>query len=118
VVNQHFATKLLQKWGHAVTVVENGAEAVRAVEREPFDVVLMDVQMPEMSGLEATEAIRRRERERATGHLPIIALTAHAMPQDETRCLEAGMDGYISKPLRPQELFGIVERLAGSRPAA
>ena len=91
-------------------MVGNGREALAALDRQPFDVVLMDVQMPEMDGFEATAAIRARER--ATGgHIPIIAMTAHAMKGDRERCLAAGMDGYVSKPLRPQELFEVLERL-------
>jgi PAS domain S-box-containing protein len=107
-VNQRLATRLLERAGHAVVVVGNGAQAVAAAEREPFDVVLMDVQMPEMDGLEATAAIRARERD-GGGHQPIIAMTAHAMKGDRERCLEAGMDGYVSKPIQPAELWAEVE---------
>jgi CheY-like chemotaxis protein len=102
-VNQKLALRLLQKMGHHVVLANNGKEAVEAVERESFDLVLMDVQMPEMGGLEATVAIRLREA-RTGGHLPIVAVTAHAMKGDRERCLEAGMDGYVTKPLRTQEL--------------
>jgi CheY-like chemotaxis protein len=98
----------LTKRGHDVTVAVNGLEAVTAVERESFDVVLMDVQMPEMGGLEATAAIRERER-RTGGHVRIVALTAHAMKGDEERCLAAGMDGYLKKPIDRLELFAAVE---------
>ncbi len=109
VVNQTVAVRLLEKRGHKVQVAVNGREAVEATGRTQFDVVLMDVQMPIMDGFEATATIRRREQ--ATGgHLPIIAMTAHAMKGDRERCLEAGMDGYVSKPVRPQELFAAVER--------
>jgi len=120
-VNQTLAVRLLQKRGHSVVVASNGREALETIARESVDVVLMDVQMPEMDGFEAT--LRIRERERTTGdHLPIIAMTAHAMKGDRERCLEEGMDGYISKPLRPSELFEAVESLAsvgrkGTKPA-
>jgi signal transduction histidine kinase/CheY-like chemotaxis protein len=110
-VNQKLAVRLLEKQGHHVTVVADGREAVRTAGREPFDLVLMDVQMPEMSGLEATAAIR--EREKATGgHVPIIALTAHAMKGDREECLAAGMDDYLSKPLQAEELYAAVARQA------
>jgi signal transduction histidine kinase/CheY-like chemotaxis protein len=103
-VNQRFAVGLLEKHGHNVTLAVTGAEVVEAVARERFDIVLMDVQMPQMDGLEATRAIRTSER--GTGRrVPIIAMTAHAMTGDRTRCLTAGMDAYVSKPLRPAELF-------------
>jgi CheY-like chemotaxis protein len=109
-VNQHMAVRLLEKRGHSVAVAENGRKAFEAFERGTFDVILMDVQMPEMSGLEATAAIR--ERERATrAHIPIVGLTAHAMKGDRERCLEAGMDGYLTKPLRPDELFTALDGL-------
>ena len=103
-VNQRLALRLLQKEGHSVEVAGDGRQALDALARETFDIVLMDVQMPGMDGLEATAALR--ERERATGaHLPVLALTAYAMKGDRERCLAAGMDGYVSKPLRPAELF-------------
>jgi two-component system sensor histidine kinase/response regulator len=110
-VNQRVAVATLEKRGHSVVVASDGRQAVAATEKEPFDVVLMDVQMPEMDGLEATSVIR--EREKSTGkHLPIIAMTAHAMKQDRERCLAAGMDAFISKPVEPRELFkAIAQRL-------
>ena len=110
-VNQKLAVRLLEKRGHSVKVVGNGKEAVAALEAEAFDVVLMDVQMPEMDGLEATAAIRAREK--ASGErVPIVALTAHAMKGDREQCMAVGMDGYVSKPLQPGELFDTIERLA------
>jgi signal transduction histidine kinase/DNA-binding response OmpR family regulator/HPt (histidine-containing phosphotransfer) domain-containing protein len=110
LVNQRLGQRLLEKRGHRVAIAANGREAVDALEGGGFDVVLMDVQMPEMDGFEATRRIRAREGETG-GHLPIIAMTAHAMKGDRERCLEVGMDGYISKPLHPAELFEEVERL-------
>ena len=106
--NQKLVLALLKQRGHEVVVVGNGRQAVEKSAAQPFDVILMDVQMPEMGGLEATAAIRARERD-AGGHVPIIALTAHAMAGDRERCLAAGMDAYVSKPLRPQELFPAID---------
>jgi len=109
-VNRKLVTTLLSKRGHTVESVDNGRSAVDAVEsaRKPFDVVIMDVQMPTMSGFEASAAIR--ERERTTGaHLPIVALTAHAMQGDRERCLQAGMDGYLSKPIDVDRLIATIE---------
>jgi two-component system, sensor histidine kinase and response regulator len=109
-VNQKLAVRLLEKYGHTVTVAGNGREALAALEREPFDVVLMDVQMPELDGYETTAIIR--EREQATGkHLPIIATTAHAMKGDRERCLAAGMDRYVSKPVQAQDLLQAIEAI-------
>jgi len=106
-VNQRLALHLLQKWGHTVVVANTGREALTALEQNCFDLVLMDIQMPEMDGLEATSHIRRREA--ATGcHVPIIAMTAHAMAEDRERCLAAGMDGYVSKPLKAAELAAAI----------
>ena len=110
VVNQKLVVRLLEKRDHVVLVVKNGKDAAAAVEKFQFDLVLMDVQMPEMDGFEATAAIRLSER--ATGtHLPIIALTAHAMKGDEERCLAEGMDGYLSKPIDAAKLFAIIHTL-------
>jgi two-component system, sensor histidine kinase and response regulator len=98
LVNQKLATRLLEKMGHRVTLAADGSEAVRAHASGRFDLILMDVQMPEINGFEATAQIR--EREKRTGeHVPIIALTAHAIQGDRDRCLAAGMDDYLSKPL-------------------
>ena len=109
-VNRMVAVRLLEKRGHTVVAVENGREALHALDREPFDVVMMDVQMPEMDGLEATAAVRAREGVQG-GHVPIVALTAHAMKGDRERCLEAGMDAYVSKPVNAEELFATLARL-------
>lgn len=104
IVNQRVAIGLLERGGHAVTLAENGRDALAALEAATFDLVLMDIQMPEMSGLETTAAIRAHESEHG-GHVPIIALTAHAMAGDRARCLEGGADGYVCKPIKPVELF-------------
>jgi CheY-like chemotaxis protein len=108
--NQKLAVALLEGQQHVVTVVTNGQDAVRAVTSQVFDLVLMDVQMPVMDGLEATTRIRAHERE-AGGHVPIVAMTAHALKGDRDRCLEAGMDDYVPKPIRARELFACIERL-------
>jgi two-component system sensor histidine kinase/response regulator len=108
VVNQKLVSKLLERRGHTVSIAANGRLAVQALSRECYDLILMDVQMPEMDGFEATAIIR--EKERASGqHIPIIALTANAMKGDSERCLNAGMDAYLSKPIRAQELIQAVE---------
>jgi two-component system sensor histidine kinase/response regulator len=112
VVNQRLMVRLLEKSGHDVTLVRTGVAALDAIAHAsvPFDIVLMDVQMPEMDGFEATAAIRAREQ--ATGgRLPLVALTAHAMRGDRERCLQAGFDGYVSKPIRFQDLFDTIDRL-------
>jgi CheY-like chemotaxis protein len=109
-VNQMLAVRLLEKQGHSVRVVGTGRAALEALDEQEFDVALMDVQMPEMDGLEATAAIR--EREKANGkHVPIIAMTAHAMTGDQERCLAAGMDGYVSKPISGQALAAEINRV-------
>jgi CheY-like chemotaxis protein len=117
-VNQALAVSLLEKRGHSVTVCGNGQEALDAWEGESsFDLILMDVQMPEMDGLTATSLIR--EREQATGaHIPIIALTAYAMKGDSERCLAAGMDAYVTKPLRTDELQRTIARLVAASASA
>jgi two-component system sensor histidine kinase/response regulator len=113
-VNQRLAMHLLEKAGYEVTLVQNGLEAVAAVEQRRFHCILMDVQMPEMGGFEATAAIRRREA--LTGdRVPIVALTAHAMQGDRERCEQAGMDGYVSKPIRREDLFAEMDRVIASR---
>jgi len=118
LVNQRLAERLLAKCGHSVTVVENGREALAALEQQSFDLVLMDVQMPEMDGFEATAAIRAREKS-TNHHLPVVAMTAHALKEDEQRCLEAGMDGYLCKPILVRELARVLDTFitsAGSAP--
>jgi len=108
LINQKLAVRILEKQGWKATVANNGREAVEWIEKNGFDFVLMDVQMPEMDGLEATKEIR--EKEKITGkHIPIVALTAHAFREDEKKCLSAGMDGYTTKPIKIQELFKIIE---------
>jgi PAS domain S-box-containing protein len=114
-VNQRLTVRLLEKRGHTVTVVQDGTEALAAMRRQTFDVVLMDIQMPYMDGLETTQAIRAREQATAT-RVPIVAMTADAMQGDRERCLAAGMDGYVTKPLHPTELFEVIASLTA--PAA
>ena len=107
-VNRVLAVRLLEKRGHQVAVAQNGREAIATLETQSFDLVLMDVQMPVMDGFQATTAIR--EKEKTTGsHLRIIAMTAHSMKGDKERCLAAGMDGYVSKPIETEQLFEVIE---------
>jgi two-component system sensor histidine kinase/response regulator len=124
-VNQELASRILQRAGHTVTVAHNGSEALAALDRGRFDLVLMDVQMPGVDGLETTATIRRREARQpgaagaaATGRLPIVALTAHAMKGDRERCLAAGMDAYLSKPVHAQQLLDTIDGLIAARPLA
>ncbi|HDR15787.1 MAG TPA: response regulator, partial [Desulfobacteraceae bacterium] len=139
-INRKVAFELLKRRGHRVTTVANGLEALKAFERETFDLILMDVQMPEMDGIEATRRIRRLEGERvgsvevessrlkgkedsppsferypASGHIPIVAMTAHALKGDRERCLEAGMDDYVSKPVKAEVLYRVIENLVNTR---
>ena len=108
LVNQKLGLRLLEKWGHTVVIARTGKEALSALEQQPIDLVLMDVEMPEMDGLEATSLIRAQEQ--TTGRrLPVIAMTAHAMKGDRERCLQAGADGYVAKPIQPNELFDVIE---------
>jgi CheY-like chemotaxis protein len=117
LVNQKLATHLLEKRGFDVVVAADGRIAISELEKASFDVILMDVQMPNMDGFEATAAIR--EREKSTTHrTPIIAMTAHALKGDEERCLAAGMDAYISKPIRTNELFATIEKFLPTTNAA
>jgi CheY-like chemotaxis protein/HPt (histidine-containing phosphotransfer) domain-containing protein len=110
LVNQTLAVRLLETRGHTVVVASTGIEALATIEQQPFDVVLMDVQMPEMDGFEATAAIRTQEQTTGT-HLPIVAMTAHVMQGDRERCLEAGMDAYVAKPIQARALFEAIARL-------
>jgi CheY-like chemotaxis protein len=114
VVNQRLVVRLLEKRGHRVAVAENGLKALAALQKEDFDLVLMDVQMPEMDGMEATAAIRKGEK-RTGEHVAVIALTAHAMKGDREKCLASGMDGYLTKPIRPQELDDALEACVKNR---
>jgi len=109
-INQKLARRLLEKWGHSVRIANNGHEALDLLNRETFDLILMDIQMPELDGYRTTAAIR--EREKSSGeHINIVAMTAHAMKGDKERCLEAGMDGYLAKPFQVEELLAVIEDL-------
>lgn len=109
-VNQKMAKLTLEKKGHIVTIAENGRQAMEKSGTEEFDIILMDVQMPEVDGLEATRAIR--EREKVSGkRIPIVAMTAHAVKGDEEMCLDAGMDGYVSKPISRSQLFETIRKV-------
>ena len=110
LINQRIMASMLGRWGCAVTIAPDGQAALEALETQSFDVVLMDVQMPRMGGFEATRRIREKEQ-RSGAHVPIVALTAHAMTGDRARCLEAGMDDYLSKPLRSGELLEKLDAL-------
>jgi CheY-like chemotaxis protein len=109
-VNQLLVVRLLQARGHKVVVVGDGQAALDAIEKESFDLILMDIQMPELDGLEATRILREREQ-RGLRSAPIIAMTAHAMKGDRDKCIEAGMTGYISKPIQPDQLFELMEEV-------
>ncbi|MGD0201166.1 MAG: response regulator [Bryobacteraceae bacterium] len=111
LVNQRLVTRLLELRGHTVDIAGNGRLALTALDRQQYDLVLMDVEMPEMDGLQATAFIREKEKRAGGGRLPIAAMTAHAMKGDRERCLEMGMDAYISKPIHAQELYALLESL-------
>ena len=115
-VNQRLITRLLEKRGHHVVIASNGGEAVQAVGERQYDLLLMDLQMPEMGGLEATAAIRQRENGGGK-RLRIVALTAHAMKGDEERCIAGGMDGYLTKPIRPEALDAVLAMRANGSEA-
>jgi CheY-like chemotaxis protein len=119
LVNQKLVQHLLERRGHTPILVANGREAIGMLGTDDFDLVLMDLQMPEMDGIEATIAIRTRERETRAPRVPIVALTAHAMQGDRQRCMDAGMDGYVAKPIKPVELFEVIDRVmaAAASPA-
>jgi PAS domain S-box-containing protein len=116
-VNQTLAVRLLEKRGYVVSVVGDGQAAVTALEKDSFDLVLMDIQMPGMDGFGATRAIREKEKS-SGGHIPIVAMTAHALKGDQERCIAAGMDGYVSKPIRTSELFSAIESLLANKSSA
>ena len=109
-VNQLLAVRLVEKQGHSVVAVSSGRRAVEALDGGRFDLVLMDVQMPEMDGIEATNVIRQKEQ-KSGAHIPIIAMTAHAMQGDRERCLQAGMDAYVAKPVNTKDLFAAIENV-------
>lgn len=113
VVNQTLACRLLEKEGHSIEVVGDGGIAVQRLEDEAFDLVLMDVQILTMDGLEATGLIRTREATTEGQYIPIVAMTAHALKGDRERCLQAGMDDYVPKPLKPADLFDAIFRVTG-----
>jgi CheY-like chemotaxis protein/HPt (histidine-containing phosphotransfer) domain-containing protein len=119
LINQKVASRLLQQMGYQADIAKNGLEAIRALERQPYDLILMDVQMPEMDGLEATRRIRQRQQEpSAPPHFKqpilIVAMTANVMQGDREKCVAAGMDDYLPKPIRPEALQAMIERLAAS----
>ncbi len=117
IVNQKLTSRLLEKRGHTIILASDGNEAMSLLERERVDLVLMDLQMPGMDGFQVTAAIR--EQEKATGaRLPVFAITAYALKGDKERCLNAGMDGYIAKPIRANELYAVVENLTPLASAA
>ena len=116
-VNQRLVVRMLEKRGHRVVVAGNGQEALGALAKDTFDLVFMDVQMPQMDGIEATGLIRKQEMG-TSRHQIVIALTAHAMKGDRERCLAGGMDDYLTKPIRPQELSAILEKYLALRKAS
>jgi two-component system sensor histidine kinase/response regulator len=116
-VNQRLAVRLLEKMGHQAVVAQNGAEALAMLKVAPFDLILMDVQMPDVDGFAATQEIRKWEQGR-NSHIPIVAITAHTMKGDRESCVAAGMDGYIAKPIDPGELQRVIEEVmkTGEKP--
>jgi len=117
IVNQRLALRLLEKQGHTVSIAGDGKEALARLEHETFDLALMDIQMPVMNGFEVTATIRNRERQ-TNAHMPIVAMTAYAMKGDREHCLESGMDAYVSKPIRPKELFDVIAEFSSKRQTA
>jgi CheY-like chemotaxis protein len=114
VINQKVAVRLLQQFGYASDIASNGIESLTALEKQPYDVVFMDMQMPGMDGLEATRRIRETERTTSRRRVTIIAMTANAMLGDRERCLVAGMDDYLAKPVRPEALQAVIEKWGSS----
>jgi CheY-like chemotaxis protein len=111
IINQKVTARMMEKRGFEVDVVENGLEALAALERYPYDIVLMDCQMPEMDGYQATREIRRQEGlEDGRRHIPVIAVTANAMVGDDEKCYAAGMDEYLTKPVNPEKLDAVLEK--------
>jgi signal transduction histidine kinase/ActR/RegA family two-component response regulator len=117
VVSQRLVMALLKERGHSVTLAANGCAVLDLVDKRDFDLILMDIQMPEVDGLQATAEIRYREGQKKGKHIPIIAMTAHAMAGDRERCLDSGMDGYIAKPIHPGELMGLITGITAQRTA-
>jgi two-component system sensor histidine kinase/response regulator len=115
VVNQKLAVALLRKHGCRVEVAENGRIALDWLEKQSFDIVLMDVEMPEMNGIQATAAQRERETRLGLARMPIVAMTAHAMAGDRQRCLDSGMDEYLTKPIRGEQLYEAIDRMTRKR---
>jgi CheY-like chemotaxis protein len=115
-VSERLATRILEKQGYVVKTVSTGRAVLDLLEHETFDLILMDGQMPEMDGFEATATIRRREADSGTDRIPIIALTAYALTSDRERCLAAGMDDYLAKPIRPSQLLAAIERILAGHP--
>jgi CheY-like chemotaxis protein len=113
LVNQALIRRLMEKAGHTVRVANNGHEVLGAAQQGDYDLIFMDIQMPDMDGFTATEAIREKER-RVGGHIPIVAMTAHAMKGDEEKCMAAGMDGYVSKPIDRAKLFAVIAEVTGA----
>src|SRR5690606_23262985 len=109
--NQRVDVGFLVRWGHQVTIVDNGQKAIEAVANERFDLVLMDLQMPDVGGCEAAQQIRQREQQTGTPRVPIVAMTAEAMKGDRERCLAAGMDDYLAKPIGSDDLFLIIQKI-------
>jgi CheY-like chemotaxis protein len=109
-VNLMMATFMLEKYACHITPAENGVQAVELIKQGGFDLVLMDCQMPEMDGYEATKVVRQLEKETAGAHIPIVALTANAMKGDDEKCFAAGMDDYITKPIEPEKLENILRK--------
>jgi CheY-like chemotaxis protein/HPt (histidine-containing phosphotransfer) domain-containing protein len=112
-INRMVARAILERMGHDVTCAGSGGEALELLATQVFDVVFMDIQMPEMDGLQTTAAIRERERRLGGRHIPVIAMTAYAMASDRDRCLAAGMDGYVSKPVKPEKIREALEQFSG-----